>query len=103
MVAHGHDHQVGQVDTAVRIALAEVECGRELVVGRGFEEMDAVVQRAGKDAGGRRVTPRTQQQVDLGQDRPRHDHPAALPYAGLIADDDDLSVKVDEVLSRLRR
>jgi predicted CopG family antitoxin len=29
--------------------------------------------------------------------------PAALPYAGLIADDDDLSVKVEEVLSRLHR
>lgn len=29
--------------------------------------------------------------------------PAALPYAGLIADDDDLSVNVEEVLSRLHR
>ena len=27
--------------------------------------------------------------------------PAALPYAGLIADDDDLSMKVEEVLARL--
>ena len=29
--------------------------------------------------------------------------PAALPYAGLIADDDDLSLKVEEVLARLGR
>ncbi len=28
--------------------------------------------------------------------------PTALPYAGLIADDDDLSIKVEEVLSRLQ-
>jgi hypothetical protein len=27
--------------------------------------------------------------------------PAALPYAGLITDDDDLSIKVEEVLARL--
>ena len=27
--------------------------------------------------------------------------PAPLPYAGLIADDDDLSVRVEEVLARL--
>ena len=79
MVAHGHYHQVRQVDTAVGIALAEVECGRELVVGRGVEEMDTVVQRAGKHASGRSATPRTQQQVDLGQNRPRDDHPATEP------------------------
>jgi hypothetical protein len=29
--------------------------------------------------------------------------PAALPYAGLIADDDDLSLKVEEILARLDR
>jgi hypothetical protein len=29
--------------------------------------------------------------------------PAALPYAGLIEDDDDLSLRVSEVLSRLGR
>jgi len=28
-------------------------------------------------------------------------HSAALPYAGIISDDDDLSLRVDEVLSRL--
>ncbi len=77
MVAHGHDHEVGQVDAAVGVAFAEVEGGRELVVGRGLEEMDTVVQRAGEHAGGRRVAPRPQQQVDLGQDRPRDDDPAA--------------------------
>lgn len=29
--------------------------------------------------------------------------PATLPYAGLIADDEDLSVNVEEVLARLHR
>ena len=28
--------------------------------------------------------------------------PAALPYAGLIADDEDLSLRVEESLGRLR-
>jgi hypothetical protein len=29
--------------------------------------------------------------------------PAALPYAGLIADDDDLSRKVEEILAHVER
>ncbi len=31
------------------------------------------------------------------------ERPARLPYAGLIVDDDDLSLKVREVLARLGR
>ena len=71
--SHGHDRQVGQVDSGVDVSVGEVEGEPQFGVGWRVESVDTIEEGASECDRRRGVSSRTQQQIDLSEHGPRDD------------------------------
>ncbi len=71
--SHGHDREVGQVDSGVDVAVGEVEGEPQFGVGWGVEPVDTIEEGASERDCRRGVSSSAQQQIDLSEHGPR-DH-----------------------------